>query len=57
MKDFIIQSFASLATGLVTGIIFAWMKLPVPAPPVLPAVFGIFGITLGYILFHKFFGM
>jgi XapX domain-containing protein len=57
MKDFIIQSFASLATGLVTGIVFAWAKLPIPAPPVLPAVFGILGITLGYILFHKFFGM
>jgi XapX domain-containing protein len=57
MRDFIIQSFASLATGLVTGVIFAWVKLPIPAPPVLPAVFGILGITLGYILFHKFFGM
>jgi XapX domain-containing protein len=45
MKDFMVQSLASLGTGLVTGLIFAWLKLPIPAPPVVPAVFGILGIT------------
>jgi XapX domain-containing protein len=55
MKEFIIQSFLSLATGLITGFIFAAVKLPVPAPPVASAVFGILGITLGYLLFNKLF--
>lgn len=55
MKGFIIQSLLSLATGLITGFIFAAVKLPVPAPPVVPAVFGILGITLGYLLFNKLF--
>jgi XapX domain-containing protein len=56
MKTFIIQSFSSLGTGLLVGLIFAIIKLPIPAPPVIPAVFGIFGITLGYLIFQKFFG-
>jgi len=55
MKQFIFESFASLATGLVTGFIFASMRLPIPAPPVVPAVFGILGITLGYMLYKKIF--
>jgi XapX domain-containing protein len=56
MREFIYQSLASLATGLITGFIFASVRLPIPAPPVVPAVFGILGITLGYIIFKKFFG-
>lgn len=55
MKQFIFESFASLATGLVTGFIFASIRLPIPAPPVVPAVFGILGITLGYMLYKKIF--
>jgi XapX domain-containing protein len=55
MKDFILQSLASLSTGLIAGLLFAAARLPIPAPPVIPAVFGILGITLGYIIFKKFF--
>lgn len=55
MKDFVIQSLASLGTGATVGVIFAFLKLPVPAPPVVPAVFGILGITLGYLAYTKFF--
>ncbi|MGG0308310.1 DUF1427 family protein [Priestia megaterium] len=55
MKEFIMQCLLSLGTGLMTGVLFALVKLPVPAPPVIPAVFGIFGITLGYLLFNKIF--
>lgn len=56
MKSLMLQSLASIGTGLLVGIIFAMLRLPIPAPPVLPAVFGIMGITLGYMLFQKFFG-
>ena len=34
-------------TGAILGGIFAVFKLPVPAPPVFPAVMGIVGIWLG----------
>jgi XapX domain-containing protein len=56
MSQFMLQSFASLGTGLLVGVVFALFRLPVPAPPVVPAVFGILGITLGYLLFHRLFG-
>jgi XapX domain-containing protein len=55
MKEFIIQNLLSLATGLITGFIFAAVKLPVPAPNVIAGVMGILGITLGYLLFNKLF--
>lgn len=54
MKEFIIQSLLSLGTGALAGLVFAFARLPIPAPPVIPAVFGIFGITLGYLLFGYF---
>ena len=55
MKEFIIQSLLTLATGLITGFIFAAVKLPVSAPNALVGVVGILGITLGYLLFNKLF--
>ncbi|QTN00894.1 DUF1427 family protein [Sediminibacillus dalangtanensis] len=48
MKEVIL----SLLTGLVVGFIFAWGKLPIPAPPALAGVIGIIGIYLGFKLFH-----
>jgi XapX domain-containing protein len=54
MNSFFIQSLASLGTGLIVGVIFAFLKLPIPAPPAIPAVMGILGITLGYLLFSYF---
>jgi len=38
------------ATGFIMGMIFAWLKLPIPAPPSLAGVMGIVGIFLGYIV-------
>ena len=38
----------SLLTGLVTGGLFAFLEIPVPAPPELPGVVGIVGIYLGF---------
>ncbi len=37
----------ALATGALVGIIFSVLKLPIPAPPVLSGIAGIFGIYLG----------
>lgn len=56
MKDFIIQSAMSLGTGLITGIVFAAVKLGIPAPNAIPPIFGIAGITIGYLLYQKFIG-
>ncbi len=37
----------ALLAGLLVGILFSAIKLPLPAPPVLPGVMGIVGIYLG----------
>jgi XapX domain-containing protein len=37
----------SLVTGIVVGVVFTLMKLPLPAPPVLSGILGIVGIWLG----------
>ncbi|MGB1263208.1 MAG: XapX domain-containing protein [Cognaticolwellia sp.] len=39
-------------TGIVVGLVFSLMKLPMPAPPVLSGIAGIFGIYLGSIGYH-----
>jgi XapX domain-containing protein len=41
---------------MIVGIVFAILRLPIPAPPAIPAVFGIFGITIGYLLWQHFMG-
>ncbi|AMO56268.1 XapX domain-containing protein [Endozoicomonas montiporae] len=35
-------------TGFIVGVIFSFLKLPIPAPPVLPGVMGIVGVYLGH---------
>lgn len=42
----------SLITGGVVGFIFAMLRLPIPAPPVLAGIMGIVGIFGGYKLFN-----
>lgn len=37
----------ALVTGVITGVLFTFFKLPLPAPPALPGVAGIVGIFLG----------
>lgn len=37
----------SLGTGVAVGLLFAALKLPIPAPPALAGVLGILGIFLG----------
>ncbi|WP_096437695.1 XapX domain-containing protein [Alteribacter populi] len=41
----------ALIAGLVVGVVFAIIKLPIPAPPAIAGIVGIFGIYLGYKLF------
>ena len=38
----------ALVTGLLTGALFRFVHVPIPAPPELPGVLGIVGIFLGY---------
>lgn len=42
----------ALFTGILVGVIFSIIKLPLPAPPVLSGIVGIFGIYLGGISYH-----
>jgi XapX domain-containing protein len=56
VKEFIVQSALSLGTGLITGFVFAAVKLGVPAPNAIPPIFGILGITLGYMVYQYYFG-
>ncbi|MFC5051106.1 XapX domain-containing protein [Rubritalea spongiae] len=39
-------------TGLLVGVIFSALKLPIPAPPVLSGIMGIVGIFLGSQLYQ-----
>jgi len=39
----------SLLAGIIVGVVFKLVKLPVPAPPVLAGIMGILGIYLGSI--------
>ena len=37
-----------IITGLITGAIFGYLKLPIPAPIVVEGILGIIGIFIGY---------
>lgn len=43
----------STVTGLLVGGLFAFFKVPIPAPPNLAGVMGIVGIFLGYQLINE----
>ena len=49
----------AIITGAIVGLLFSWLKLPLPAPPVLAGVAGIFGVYLGGLAYtwiaEKFF--
>jgi len=49
-------TFVVLATlaGITVGGLFAFFRIPVPAPPSLAGVMGIVGIWAGYRLVHLF---
>jgi len=41
-------------TGVVTGVVFGLLDVPIPAPPNLAGVMGILGILVGYRLIEYF---
>ena len=47
MVDWTITALATL-TGLVTGGVFKFLEIPIPAPPELPGLMGIVGIYVGF---------
>ena len=49
MKDIIMSTL----TGSACGVVFALLKLPVPAPPVFAGVMGIVGLWIGYFLVNN----
>ncbi|AEF95479.1 XapX domain protein [Desulfotomaculum nigrificans CO-1-SRB] len=49
MKDVLLSTI----TGFTVGLLFAKLRLPVPAPSALPGVMGIVGIFLGYVLAQR----
>jgi XapX domain-containing protein len=44
----------ALLTGLLTGALFRFLNVPIPAPPELPGIMGIIGIYVGYKLIEYF---
>lgn len=46
------EIFMSLLAGFIVGLIFAFLRLPIPAPPVFSGLMGIAGIFLGYKVFQ-----
>lgn len=43
----------SLLTGLLTGAVFSYLEIPIPAPPKLAGIMGIVGIYAGYQLIER----
>ncbi|ARW85032.1 hypothetical protein O23A_p4295 [Aeromonas salmonicida] len=41
----------AMAAGFIVGLLFSFLKLPIPAPPVLSGVMGIVGVYLGGIAY------
>lgn len=46
MKEVLLATIA----GIIVGILFKFLKLPLPAPPVFSAVMGVFGVWFGGVL-------
>ncbi|MBB3213200.1 XapX domain-containing protein [Herbaspirillum sp. Sphag1AN] len=46
------QTILALGAGLSVGVLFSWLRLPLPAPPTLTGIVGAFGVFLGSVLFQ-----
>ena len=42
-------------TGLAVGVLFSFLKLPLPAPPTLAGVMGIVGMFVGFVIMNHIF--
>ncbi|KUP08818.1 XapX domain protein [Bacillus coahuilensis m2-6] len=47
MKELIL----SVIAGMIIGMSFKFLKLPLPAPPVMAGVLGVFGVYFGGVVF------
>lgn len=43
----------ALLAGMIVGIVFKLIKLPLPAPPVLAGIMGVLGIYIGGVIGEK----
>ena len=50
------EEIKSTLAGIFVGALFTLLKLPIPAPPVLSGVLGIFGVWLGHIFTRRLTG-
>lgn len=48
-----IPLLSAFGTGFAVGGVFAALRLPIPAPSALAGVFGVFGITVAYLLVSR----
>jgi XapX domain-containing protein len=51
MKEVIMATL----TGLAVGVLFSFLKLPLPAPPTLAGVMGIVGMFVGFVIMNHIF--
>ena len=47
-----LQPALALGAGLSVGLLFSWLRLPLPAPPTLTGIIGAAGVYLGSVLFR-----
>jgi XapX domain-containing protein len=47
--------FLALFCGMICGSVFAYFKLPIPAPPQLPGILGIIGVYVGFKIINLLF--
>lgn len=51
-----LQLLLGLGAGLAVGLLFSWLRLPLPAPPTLVGISGALGVCLGGMLFRSLAG-
>ena len=49
-----LHAVLALVTGVLTGAVFRFLSIPIPAPPNVSGVLGIVGIYLGYVILDHF---
>ncbi|WP_036140700.1 XapX domain-containing protein [Luteibacter sp. 9135] len=46
------EPILAVTAGLAVGMLFSWLKLPLPAPPTLTGILGAFGVFLGSVIYR-----
>jgi XapX domain-containing protein len=46
------QNVYALLAGISVGVLFSWLRLPLPAPPTLTGILGATGVFLGSVAFR-----